>query len=320
MGFDGMDPTLSKKYMDEGKLPNLKALAEEGVFSRLGSTQPSESPTAWSSFATGVNPGKHSIYDFLVRDLATYFPDFNMIKKEPPEFLWGLIPIKPPKITSLRGGTSFWKTASADGVSSVVLTVPVTFPPEELHHGQMLGGLPLPDLRGTLGTFYYWATDLSSYEEGNTEFGGFLKRLLLDGGVSETTLRGPENPILKQEEAALRRKRKAGALSEKEQARLDELATGKDINLPMTVRWSEGAGAADIEIQGQKLHLKAGEWSAWVPLTLQDQPARERPRHDAVQRARGRARAQDLRLARQHGPAQPADPDHLLRRPSRRSS
>jgi predicted AlkP superfamily phosphohydrolase/phosphomutase len=266
MGFDGMDPTLSKRFMDEGKLPNLKALADEGVFSRLGSTQPSESPTAWSSFATGVNPGKHSIYDFLVRDLQTYFPDFNMIKKEPPEFLWGLIPTKAPKITSLRGGTSFWKTASADGVDSVVLTVPVTFPPEELHHGQMLGGLPLPDIRGTLGTFYYWATDLSSYEEGNTEFGGVLKRLLLDGGVSETTLRGPENPILKQEEAALKRKKKEGSLSEREQARLDELATGKDVNVPMTVRWAENSGAADIEIQGQKLHLKAGEWSAWVPL------------------------------------------------------
>lgn len=268
IGFDGMDPTLSRKYMDEGKLPNLKALAEEGVFARLGSTQPSESPTAWSSFATGVNPGKHSIYDFLIRDLDTYFPDFNMIKKEPPEFLWGFVPTKAPKITSMRGGTSFWKTASADGVKSVVLTVPVTFPPEELHHGEMLGGLPLPDLRGTLGTFYYWATDLSSYEEGNTEFGGFLKRLLLDGGVSETLLKGPESPVLKQEEAALVRKRREGSLSAKEQARLDELATGKDLNLPMTVRWTEGQKSAEIEIQGQKLRLEQGEWSAWVPLTF----------------------------------------------------
>src|SRR4029453_4380908 len=152
--------------------------------------------------------------------------------KEPPEFLWGLIPTKPPKITSMRGGTSFWKTASADGVNSVVLTVPVTFPPEELHPGQMLGGLPLPDLRGTLGTFYYWATDLSSYEEGNTEFGGFLKRLLLDGGVSATTLRGPESPILKQEEAKLREKKKQSALSEKEQARLPPPPARQTNHLP----------------------------------------------------------------------------------------
>jgi len=68
MGFDGMDPTLAKRFMDEGKLPNLKRLSEEGSFRTLGSTQPSESPTAWSSFATGVNPGQHNVYDFLIRD------------------------------------------------------------------------------------------------------------------------------------------------------------------------------------------------------------------------------------------------------------
>ena len=270
IGFDGMDPTLARKWMDEGKLPNLKALADEGVFARLGSTQPSESPTAWSSFATGVNPGKHSIYDFLIRDLETYFPDLNMVRrpKEPPKFIWGLIPTEKPKIFSMRGGTSFWKTASADGIRSVVLTVPVTFPPEELHHGEMLGGLPLPDVRGSMGTFYYWATDLSSYEEGNTEFGGFLKRLLFDGGVSETLLKGPQSPILWHEEKALKEKKKAKGLSEEEEARLDELATGKDINIPMTVRWTEGQGRADIEIQGHRLSLKAGDWSEWIPLSF----------------------------------------------------
>ena len=172
-----------------------------------------------------------------------------------------------------------------------MLTVPVTFPPEELHHGQMLGGLPLPDLRGTLGTFYYWATDLSSYEEGNTEFGGFLKRLLLDGGVSETTLRGPESPILKQEEAKLREKKKQGALSEKEQARLDALATGKDINLPMTVRWTEGSGVGRHRDPGPEAPPEGRRVEQLGAAHVPDQRAREHPRHHAVQRARGGARA-----------------------------
>jgi len=268
IGFDGMDPTLARKWMDEGKLPNLKHLAETGTFNVLASTQPSESPTAWSSFATGVNPGKHNIYDFLIRDFQTYLPDFNMIKKEPPKFLWGMIPTRPPRVVSTRGGTSFWVHAANDGVKATVLTVPVTFPPEDLAHGSMLGGLPLPDLRGTLGTFYYWATDLSSFEEGNTEFGGFLKRLLFDGGVAETLLKGPENPILKQEEAALKEKKKGAGLKDAEQDRLEQLATSKDMNLPLKVSWSEGSGKADLEIQGQKLTVKAGEWSPWVPLSF----------------------------------------------------
>ena len=120
IGFDGMDPTLARKWMDEGKLPNLKKLADDGTFATLGSTQPSESPTAWASFATGVNPGKHNIYDFLIRDFQTYLPDFNMIRKEPPKFLWGTFPIKPPRIVSTRGGTSFWLHAARDGVKTTV--------------------------------------------------------------------------------------------------------------------------------------------------------------------------------------------------------
>jgi predicted AlkP superfamily phosphohydrolase/phosphomutase len=268
LGFDGMDPTLAAQYISEGKLPNLKKLSDAGSFRKLETTQPSESPVAWSSFATGVNPGKHNIYDFLVRDFDSYMPDLAGVKRQPPKFLWGFLPTSKPKLQSTRGGTSFWLHAGNDGIKSVVLTVPMTFPPEEIAHGAMLGGLPLPDIRGTIGFFSYWATDLSSFEEGNTEFGGVLKRLLFEGGVAKSVLRGPENPILKQEEAALNEKKKQAPLSGKQQARLEELKKGKDVNLPMTVRWSEGSGKAEIEIQGTKLSLAAGEWSQWVPVTF----------------------------------------------------
>jgi predicted AlkP superfamily phosphohydrolase/phosphomutase len=269
MGFDGMDPTLARRFMDEGKLPNLKKLEETGTFAKLETTQPSESPVAWASFATGVNPGKHNIYDFLVRDFETYMPDLGGIKREPPQFLWGWLPTRKPRVTSTRGGTSFWVHAGRDGIKSTILTVPMTFPPEEIANGQMLAGLPLPDIRGTLGTFYYWATDLSSFEEGNAEFGGYLKRLLFDGGVAETFLRGPESPVLKQEEAELKAGLKDGKLSGEQRQRLDELQQGgKDLNVPVTVRWTEGSGQAAIEVQGQKLTLRAGEWSPWVPLTF----------------------------------------------------
>src|SRR5687768_3667153 len=232
LGFDGMDPTLARQYMDEGKLPNLKRLSETGTFAKLETTQPSESPVAWSSFATGVNPGKHNIYDFLVRDFQTYMPDLAGVKNEPPVFKWGLIPTQRPKVTSTRGGTSFWVHAGRDGVKSTILTVPMTFPTEEVHHGDLLGGLPVPDIRGTMGTFNYWATDLSSFEEGNSEFGGYSKRLLFDGGVAKPVLKGPESPILRQEERELREKKKAGPLGDDDSRRLEELATGKDVNIP----------------------------------------------------------------------------------------
>ena len=68
LGFDGMSPILAAKWMQEGKLPNFERLAQTGTFSKLGTTNPPESPVAWASFATGLNPGGTGIYDFLARN------------------------------------------------------------------------------------------------------------------------------------------------------------------------------------------------------------------------------------------------------------
>src|SRR5688572_1184679 len=206
LGFDGMDPALVGTWMKEGKLPNMKRLAEQGGMYPLATTHSAESPTAWASFATGVNPGKHNIYDFLVRDTATYLPDLGMIHREPARFLFNYVPYAKPRLSSIRGGTSFWVTAGKAGVRSSVLTVPVTFPPEEVPNGELLSGLPLPDIRGTMGTFSYFATDLSRYEEGNTEFGGILTRLVVENDVARTALAGPPNPIVRQQIQAIRSK------------------------------------------------------------------------------------------------------------------
>src|SRR5207237_5175186 len=214
LGFDGMDPQLVERWMHEGKLPHLSALAKKGGMFPLETTHSPESPTAWASFATGVNAGKHNIYDFLIRDTNTYLPVLGMVPFEPPRFILNSIPISRPDIRSIRGGTSFWVTAGRAGVRSSELTVPVTFPPEEVPNGEMLSGLPLPDIRRTMGTFYYFGTDLSRYEEGNTEFGGILKRLVFDAEVAHTELVGPPNPIVKQQLRALRATTPATAMSE----------------------------------------------------------------------------------------------------------
>src|SRR5882672_7314438 len=105
LGFDGMDPALAGRWMREGKLPNLKRLADQGGMYPLATTYSPESPTAWASFATGVNPGKHNIYDFLVRDTNTYLPDLGMVRREPARFLFDYIPYSKPKLFSTRGAT-----------------------------------------------------------------------------------------------------------------------------------------------------------------------------------------------------------------------
>jgi predicted AlkP superfamily phosphohydrolase/phosphomutase len=264
LGFDGMDPRLTERWMAEGKLPNMARLAAEGGEYRLTTSHSPESPASWASFATGVQAGKHNIFDFLVRDPKTYMPDLGLVKKVPPEFLFNYIPIKRPQITSIRGGTSFWVTAGKAGVRSSVLTVPDTFPPETTENGEMLSGLPLPDIRGTIGTFYYFATDLSRYEEGNTEMGGILKRIVFDGDSAKTELVGPPNPIVKAQQRAILAKGSTPSAGDK--ATLARLATDADIRVPIDIRWSRGSSQATITIQDTTVQIGRGEWSRWIPL------------------------------------------------------
>jgi predicted AlkP superfamily phosphohydrolase/phosphomutase len=264
LGFDGMDPQLLARWMQAGQLPNITRLASTGGVRPLATTHSPESPTAWASFATGVNPGKHNIYDFLVRDTATYLPDLGMVRREAAKFWFGYVPVARPKLFSTRGGTSFWVTAGQAGVRSSILTVPVTFPPEEVPNGELLAGLPLPDIRGTMGTFYYFATDLSRYEEGNTEFGGILKRLTFEQDVARTEVVGPPNPIVRQQIQQLRAGR--ARPSDADRARIAELQALEDVRLPMTIRWNRQARTATVELAGQSLLLEPGKMSRWIDL------------------------------------------------------
>ncbi|HVL67813.1 MAG TPA: alkaline phosphatase family protein [Vicinamibacterales bacterium] len=264
IGFDGMDPDLVREWVDAGHLPTFKRLIAQGGLYPLATTHSPESPTAWASFATGVNAGKHNIYDFLVRDTTTYFPDLGMVRREPPKFFLNYFPVSRPKVYSTRGGTSFWVTAGEAGVRSSILTVPVTFPPEHVPNGELLAGLPLPDIRGTMGTFSYYATDLSRYEEGNTEMGGILRRLLMDGDVARSELVGPPNPVVRQQILALRAK--GQAITDEDRRRIAELETKEDVRIPFTIRWNRAAKTATVEIAGQTVALEPGKMSRWIDL------------------------------------------------------
>jgi hypothetical protein len=161
IGFDGMDYKLYKQFLKEGKtFPNFQKLDQEGTFSPLLSTEPPISPVAWSTFSTGVNPGKHNIFDFLTTDRNTYMPKISGSDILPPKRVMKIgkytIPLSKPKIELKRKSQSFWKIASQKGIYSAVLRVPYTFPPEKFN-GLMLAGLGTPDLRGTQGSFSYYS-------------------------------------------------------------------------------------------------------------------------------------------------------------------
>ena len=74
LGFDGQDPKLTARFMEQGLLPHFEKLAASGGFHPLRTTYASVSPVAWSSYSTGCEPAKHNIFDFLDRDRKTYLP------------------------------------------------------------------------------------------------------------------------------------------------------------------------------------------------------------------------------------------------------
>jgi len=140
LGFDGLDARVTERLMSEGRLPNFTKLKEQGGYRRLRTTFPALSPVAWSTFATGVNPAKHNIFDFLNRDLRTYAPELSSAK------------VTRTGVERRRKSETFWKILGRNGVTSTVLRVPITFPPEEFN-GRLLSAMCTPDLQGTQGSF-----------------------------------------------------------------------------------------------------------------------------------------------------------------------
>ena len=106
IGLDGLDPELVQRFMREGRLPNMQRLAEAGMVTNLGTTYPAMSPVAWSSFATGVDPAKHGIFDFLTRDPKSYQPDLSSADVRPPRKHIRLgsyrIPVGKPELKLMR--------------------------------------------------------------------------------------------------------------------------------------------------------------------------------------------------------------------------
>ena len=144
VGLDGLDPVLVRDLISAGQLPHMGQLATEGIFSPLGTTLPAQTPTAWSTFATGLNPGGHGIYDFLRRDPSNYRLDFSLFRLEQrSRFL-------PVSAVNLRGGRTMWERLADVGIPSTILRCPATFPPEAFS-GKLLAGVGVPDVSGGIG-------------------------------------------------------------------------------------------------------------------------------------------------------------------------
>ncbi len=227
IGLDGFEPKIVEPMLAAGALPNLAKLRARGGFSRVQTTYPAQTPVAWSTFATGLNPGGHGIFDFIRRDPRTYLPDLSMSRYEQKNAYL------PPKAVNLRRGAPIWELLSNAGIPSTIVRCPCCYPPDNIK-GRMLAGMGVPDLRGGLGTstFYTSNGDVAAQESEN------VLRVSVDGsGVIRTHLIGPRNP-----------------------------KTRSDFQFDITIHVEPSAKKIVIRSEGQPktLEVKEGQWSDWL--------------------------------------------------------
>jgi len=152
LGFDGLEPSLVESLLADGQLPNFAELRRRGGMSRVATTTPAQTPVAWSTFATGLNPGRHGIFDFLRRNPATYLPELGLTRYEQKNAF------VPPKAVNQRRGRTIWEYLSDADIPSVVIRCPCMYPPAPIK-GRVLCGMGVPDVRGGLGTPTFFTTD-----------------------------------------------------------------------------------------------------------------------------------------------------------------
>ena len=229
IGLDGMEPSIVEAMIARGELPHFARVQQAGSYSRLRTTYPAQTPVAWSSFATGTNPGGHGIFDFLRRDPETHLPDYALNGFERSKSMFA-----PPRVVNRRKGVPFWQLLSDVGIPSTILRCPCTFPPDAIR-GKMLAGVGVPDLRGSQGTGTFYSQDKTIAAKENERI------VVLDSGERITTsVFGPRNT------------RVSPAADTTCEIRVDV----DRANRKMTIHAGGGPG----------VEVSEGSWSPWVRL------------------------------------------------------
>ncbi len=295
LGFDGVDAHYTEQWMNEGKLPNLARLRAAGTFRPLRPTVPAQTPVSWSTFSTGIDPGRTGIFDFLRRDPKNYLPVFAAFDETKEPFALGeknaivaaaivfialgllalffkrifrivvlviavvagvatfvyakkWVPVTRPGVVNRRQGIPFWEAAASAGKKARVVHVPVTFPAHGFPEGEQLSGLGVPDVSGRVGKPFYFTSELDFHRKGGSgtnEFSIQVVQLEDNKGVINTQIQGPPNKLF---------------------------GTPPYISIPMTVTVSNDRTAVTIEESGQRVTLKAGEWSGWTDFVFPFNP------------------------------------------------
>lgn len=229
LGVDGMDPDILREVLERfpERTQNLAWLVAQGGLNDLETSQPPQSPVAWSNFITGRDPGGHGIYDFLHRDPVTRGMTSSTTITEPTS-MFGLFG---GATVSNRSGKAFWQLLAERGVPADIWRMPINYPPEP-SLGWSFSGMMTPAVDSGYGEASFFTTDPTA--KLRIAYKKLDDTLTERRGTIEAQLRGP-----------------------------DGLTAPFTIHVDRT---AGEAGCAVVEIGTSTLVMRAGEWSDFVPV------------------------------------------------------
>jgi predicted AlkP superfamily phosphohydrolase/phosphomutase len=243
LGVDGLDYQLVSDLIARGRMPSFARLAEAGSFGPLATSTPPQSPVAWSSFMTGLDPGRHAIFDFIHRDPKTMEPFLSTTRTAGDSWKISLgpwqFPLRGGRVELLRRGVPFWEVLEQHRIETTILRMPANFPPS----GQAtreLSGMGTPDMLGTYGTFSFFTSQLGTVDSKALP-GGIVVPVDVVDGVVRGAIDGPPNPYF----------------VEPQKARVDFVAYIDHRN-----------EYVKLVVGDEERLLHVGEWSAWVPVKV----------------------------------------------------
>ena len=126
LGLDALPWRILHPMMDAGATPRLKELVERGCSGNLRSTVPHQTPAAWTTFMTGVQPGTHGIVNWQHYDAKKNALTLNNVER--------------------YAGKTIYERFSDAGFKVGVVMQPVTYPPFKVN-GFLLTGFDSPGIK-----------------------------------------------------------------------------------------------------------------------------------------------------------------------------
>lgn len=185
---------------------------------------------------------------FLVIAAGIFFAGYEFANK--------YLPVKMPYAINNRQGKTFWRIAAENGIKTTVFRVPITYPAEDLIDGEMLSGLGVPDMRGTIGQPSIY-TDDSSLSAKENEFS--IKIMLIDPDQNpiKTEILGPRNKFFYDPE---------------KRDEMEEKNVPERINTPLELFVDWKKEQVTVNANNQKALLKVKGWSDWFVLDFKFNP------------------------------------------------